>query len=416
MKGGNFLKQNKEVLCVENFRNEYKYVVRSIWAQYAADSDDQPITKQYVVLKIKNIETKSEVIHPLTEFILINWKHLSFNTMKSSAYTIVMFLNFLIDNKQYYNLKNLSQLEILHGSAFLNELTYTKTPKQTVKRHEIILTRFFDFLFDKEIINYEIKEKLVMNNSNERVVLKSPFLEVEYYQSNTHYSIHQLPDEYILRFLEVAYQLNSCISLAVYMQFFGGLRTGEICNLRVKDVQLLGSYGEEGFILNLTEDRHLRDDLNNTAGSDYIKSKRWQIVLGFKNWSKLFFEKHSSSQLPKGVSGESPLFINRDGLALSGSSYYYHFTKIKEAFLKTLRESGSSKDRLNAITLEASKWSSHLGRGVFSNLLAEEADNLYDISFPRGDKSFNSVKPYLANTSRIKKKIESKLTEFYENN
>src|SRR5690625_6920689 len=104
MKGGNFLKQNKEVLCVENFRNEYKYVVRSIWAQYAADSDDQPITKQYVVLKIKNIETKSEVIHPLTEFILINCKHLSFNTMMFSAYTIVMFLIFFIDNNQYYYL------------------------------------------------------------------------------------------------------------------------------------------------------------------------------------------------------------------------------------------------------------------------------------------------------------------------
>lgn len=416
MKGGNFVKQNKNVLCINNFKNDYKYVIRSIWAQYAADSDGRPIEKQYIVLKIKNIEKEYEVIHPLTEFILINWKHLSFNTMKSSAYTVVMFLNFLIDNKQYYNLKSLGQLKLLHGSAFLNELTYKKTPKQTVKRHEKILARFFDFLYEKEIINYEVKKKSMMSNSKEKGIFKSPFVEVEYYQSNTQYSIHQLPDEYILRFLEVAYQLNSCISLGVYMQFFGGLRTGEICNLRVKDVQLLGSHGEEGFILNLTKDRHLRDDLNNTAGSDYIKSKRWQIVLGFKNWSKLFFEKHLASQLPNGVSGDSPLFINRDGLALSGSSYYYHFRRIKEAFLKTLRESNSSKDRLNAITLEASKWSSHLGRGVFSNLLAEEADNLYDISFPRGDKSFSSVKPYLANTSRIKKKIESKLNAIYEDN
>src|SRR5699024_12350911 len=106
--------------------------------------------------------------------------------------------------------------------------------------------------------------------------------------------------------------------------FFDVLQTGKICNIIVKDVQLLVSYREEVFNLTLTEDHHLRDYLNNTAGSDYIKSKRWQIVLGFKNWSKLFFEKHSSSQLPKGVSGESPLFINRDGLALSGSSYYYH--------------------------------------------------------------------------------------------
>ena len=406
------MKQN--VIGIKKVGNDYKYVVRSIWGQYAADSDGRPITKQYVVLKIKNTKTESEVIHPLTEFILINWKHLSFNTMKSSANTVVMFLNFLIDNKKYYNLKSLHQLELLHGTAFLNELTYKKTPKQTVKRHETILDRFFDFLFEKKIINYEVKEQKMLSNTSKTNVLKSPFVEVEYYQSNTHSSIHQLPDEYILRFLEVAYQLNSCISLAVYMQFFGGLRTGEICNLRVKDVQLLGSYGEEGFILNLTQDRHLRDDLNNTAGSDYIKSKRWQIVLGFKNWSKLFFEKHLYSQLPKGVSGDSPLFINRDGLALSGSSYYYHFKKIKSAFLKTLRESGNPKDKLNAITLEASKWSSHLGRGVFSNLLAEEADNLYDISFPRGDKSFKSVKPYLANTNRIKKKIENKLSSLYK--
>src|SRR5699024_6561754 len=119
-------------------------------------------------------------------------------------------------------------------------------------------------------------------------------------------------------------------------------------------------------------------------------------------------------QLPEGVSGDSTLFIISVGLSLSGSCYYYHLNKIKEAFLKTLRESNNSKERLNAVTLEASKWSSHLGRGVFSNLLAEEADNLYDISFPRGDKSFKSVKPYLANTNRIKKKIENKLSSLYE--
>src|SRR5699024_2548784 len=142
-------------------------------------------------------------------FILINWKHLSFNTMKSSAYTVVMFLNFLIENKQYYILTNLNQLTILHATAFLNELTYKNTTKQTVKRNETILTRFYDFLFEKEIINYEMKEQKILSNSIETVVLKSTFIEVEYYQSNTHYSIHQLPDEYILRFLEVAYQLNS---------------------------------------------------------------------------------------------------------------------------------------------------------------------------------------------------------------
>lgn len=184
-------------------------------------------------------------------------------------------------------------MELFHGTAFLNELTYNKTPKETVKKHERILIKFFKFLSEKEIVDgnkYEFKEKVVANHSNAEIVMKSPFKEVEYYKNRLSYSIHQLPDEYILRFLEVAYQLNSCIALGIYMQFFGGLRTGEVCNLRIKDVQLLGSYGEDGFILNLSQDRHLREDLNNTAGSDYIKSKRWQIVLGFKNWSRLFLK------------------------------------------------------------------------------------------------------------------------------
>lgn len=411
------MEQNNNVLYVKNFKKKYKFVVRSVWGQYAVNSDGSPITKQYVVLKIKNIETNSELIHPITDFVLSNWKHRSFNTMKASAFTVAMFLNYLLGNKNYYNLKSLSQLELTHGTAFLNELTYKKMPKKTVKKHEKVLTRFFKYLVEKEIIDEskdEFKEKIVSNYSNVEIT-KSPFKEIEYFNNSTSFSIHQLPDEYILRFLEVAYQLNSCISLGIYMQFFGGLRTGEVCNLRVKDLQLLGPYGEDGFLVNLSADRHLRDDLKNTAGSDYIKSKRWQIVFGFKNWSSLFYKRHMTSLLPKHVSSDSPLFINRDGLGLTGSSYYYHFNKVKAVFLKTLRESTYAKDRLNAIALEASKWSSHLGRGIFSNLLAEEAENLYDVSFPRGDRSFNSVKPYLANTSRIKKKIENKISEIYKN-
>lgn len=408
------LKQNENVLYVNKFKRKYRFVVRSVWGQYAANSDGTPISKQYVVLKIKDVETESEIIHPISDFVLSNWKHRSFNTMKASAFTVAMFLNFLLENKGHYNLKNLSQLEPVHGTAFLNELTYNKTPKKTVKKHERILTSFFKFLIEKGIMmesKFELKEQLIPNYS--KTVTKSPFKEVEYFNNSTSYSIHQLPDEYILRFLEVAYQVNSCISLGIYMQFFGGLRTGEVCNLRVKDLQLLGPYGEDGFLLNLSADRHLRDDLVNTTGSDYIKSKRWQIVFGFKNWSGLFYKRHMSSQFLEHVSGDSPLFINRDGLALTGASYYYHFKKVKAVFLRTLRESPHAQDRLNAIVLESGKWSSHLGRGVFSNLLAEEAENLYDVSFPRGDKSFQSVKPYLANTSRIKKKIESKISEIY---
>lgn len=404
---------------IDNFKQKYKFVVRSIWGQYAANNDGSPIYKQYIVIKIKNSKTDSEIIHPITEFILAKWKNLSFNTMKASAYTVTMFLNFLIENKGYFQLKNLSELKFEHGTAFLNELTYKKTPKSTVKKHERILIVFFDYLIENGLIDnseMSITKISVVNQLNIITKTNSPFNKVEYYKNSDSYSIHQLPEEYILKFLEVAYQMNSPIALGIYMQFFGGLRTGEECNLRVKDVQLLGASGEDGFLVNLSADRNLRLDLNNTTGSNYIKNKRWQIVFGFKNWSVLFYKRHMLNIQSNQLNGDSPLFLNRAGLAMTGSSYYYHFKKIKSVFLKSLRESPHSKDRLNAITLENCKWSTHIGRGIFSNLLAEEADNVYDISFPRGDKNFNSVRPYIANSKKMKTKLEAKITEIYENN
>ncbi|WP_445480339.1 hypothetical protein ACULLL_09255 [Lysinibacillus irui] len=409
----------KNLVNIEKFKQKYKFVVRSIWGQYAANKDGSPIYKQYIVIKIKNIKTDSEIIHPITEFILAKWKSQSFNTMKASAYTISMFLNFLIENKGYYQLKNLSKLKFEHGTEFLNDLTYKKTPKSTVKKHERILIVFFNYLIENGFIDdneMSITKISEVNQLNIITKTKSPFKKVEYYKNSDSYSIHQLPEEYILKFLEVAYQINSPIALGIYMQFFGGLRIGEECNLRVKDLQLIGASGENGFLVNLTADRNLRIDLNNTTGSNYIKSKRWQIVFGFKNWSVLFYEKHMSNIQSNNINGESPLFINRNGLAMTGSSYYYHFKKVKLAFLKKLRDSPNSKDRLNAITLENCKWSTHIGRGIFSNLLAEEADNVYDISFPRGDKNFNSVRPYIANSKKMKTKLEAKITEIYENN
>lgn len=253
-----------------------------------------------------------------------------------------------------------------------------------------------------------MNEKKIINHS---LQVKN----VEYFHSTPKPRLHKLPDEYILTFLEIAYQTDSKIAFALYLQFFGGLRTGEICNLRIKDLQLLGDKGEYGFIVDLSEDRILRKDIVNTSGSSYIKSKRMQIVFGFKNWSTKFYDKHMSNLKDvKKLSGETPLFLNQNGLAMTGSNYYYHFNKIKNIFLQYLRNSENMADRNNALVLESELWSSHIGRGIFSNLLAEEADNLYDVSFARGDKSFESVKTYLANTKRMKEKLEQKIDEIYK--
>lgn len=389
---------NKSQSKVVNIKSNVKFVVGAIMAQYAENSTGDPIEKKYACIKIKNEDTKVAIVHPLsTEFLLDNWKNAQFNTMKTVADTLAMFLNFLISDKDS-KVESLTELKSEHAIIFLSELSYKGTSKDTVKKHEKHIIKFFEFLNKKKIINHSLEVK-----------------NVQYLNKASKPRLHKLPEEYILTFLEIAYQTDSKIAFGLYLQFFGGLRTGELCNLRIRDLQLIGDKGEYGFIVDLSEDRNLRKDIVNTSGSSYIKTKRRQIVFGFKNWSTKFYEKHMNKiSDDMKLSGETPLFLNQKGLAMTGNNYYYHFNKMKDIFLQCLRDSDNMADRNNALVLESELWSSHIGRGIFSNLLAEEADNVYDISFPRGDKSFESVKPYLANTKRIKEKLEKKIDEIYK--
>jgi len=403
--------ENKNVVDFD--RSGYiKFIVRSVWSQIAKNKDGSPDEKEFAVIAIKNRRNNKSMIHPLTDFIFYKWKYSAFNTMKSHAYNLVKFLNFVIENKTYYNLSSLSELNLEHGSDFLNELTYNQVPRSTVKKIERTITEFYIYLAKRNFITIEMDtfEKKTKPYNKYETYYVSPFHDVNYLGDKKNNILHTIPDEYILYFLEMAFQTKSVIALGVYMQFFGGLRVGEIVNLRRMDISTLGSYGENGLVLNI-ESRTLRTDLSNTSGSNYVKKPRYQLVLGYKKWAKVFYKTHVEKY--PATSGSDPLFINKHGYALTGQSYRYYFNKLKEEFLSYLRNSKNAEDKMASLTLASFKWSTHLGRGVFSNLLAEEAKNLYEVSFPRGDSSFESVMPYFANTTRMKEKLENRLDTLY---
>lgn len=113
--------------------------------------------------------------------------------------------------------------------------------------------------------------------------------------------------------------------------------------------------------------------------------------------------------------GSDALFVNRNGQSMTGSSYRYHFNKAKNVFITQLRNSINPVDRSNASKLENYEWSTHIGRGIFTNLLAEEATNPYDIALPRGDASIESSIVYQSNTMRMKEKLEHRIDQLYKN-
>ncbi|PFO83584.1 hypothetical protein [Bacillus cereus] len=383
---------------------KYRFIAKAVWS-----NKDQ---RKYMVIAIKNIISNLSILHPISDFIVSNWKHCSFNTQKSHTYNIVKFLNFIYCKQNYYRLKTFSNLSLQHGTDFLNYLTYEENrPKQTVLRFEKTLIQFYKFLSKKKLLNFELNLEVARNHRTNQTYYRSPFKGVHLRNQKKENRLHNLPGQYVLLFLEIAYKYRPNIALGIYMQIFGGLRVGEVVNLRIIDLQTIGPFGQDGIVVDL-DTRELRKDLASVSGNDYVKKPRFQLIYGYKDWLKLFYKQHM--ELTNNKIGHSPLFQTHKGLALTGGSYRYHFKIVKESFLQHLRNSSNPVDRINSISLENTPWSTHIGRGIFSNMLAETAKNLYEVSFPRGDSSLDSVLTYFSNTSRIKQKLEMRLDELFE--
>jgi len=152
----------------------------------------------------------------------------------------------------------------------------------------------------------------------------------------------------------------------------------------------------------------MRTDIKDTSGSNYVKRPRKQRVFNINGWLNILLEDHLELYNID-ADGSGALFINSEGKAMTGKSYRQYFDKVKRNFIKYLREQGNQEDILVANHLNISKWSTHIGRGTFTNLLAEFAENPYDVAFPRGDKQLTSSLSYMSKTERMRLKIEERI-------
>lgn len=105
--------------------------------------------------------------------------------------------------------------------------------------------------------------------------------------------------------------------------------------------------------------------------------------------------------------------MNRDGRAMTAESYRQFITKVKKTMVNFLQSHGSPQDKIVAYHLNSSSWNTHIGRGTFTNILADEVDNAFELAFLRGDSSLLSSLAYMTNTERMRIKIENKFKEMH---
>lgn len=407
--------------------NRYKFVVKEIEIE---DIYKQQIQKERVVaIGLKNLQTGVILPHPLTNFIRKKYRFVgkSLSTQRNPAFEICKFMNFIykqIDegDTDFIDLvdRGLRGLKPIHFSKYLTYKTREGLKYNTIKMIERYLVSFLEFLIEQDLIDEKIELKYKKDKYGNHYLV-SPFrhstLDTQFPKQRTNANVEdKLRDfgknRYTLtkEFINLARIKYPEIALGICFQFFGGLRRGEVVNLTTTSVKTKGKWGENGFILEIRDNKDkLFQHIKNTDKEE-VKNPRNQTLLVNHLLSEVYKEHMSrlSTMKIKGrVKNHLALFVSfRTGLAISGATYEQKFNRLREEFIDMLLQSGRYDDYQYLNT----SWNTHIGRGVFTNFLLDLGLTPTQIAIARGDKSIQSALSYVEEKNAIEN-IESALQE-----
>ena len=248
-------------------------------------------------------------------------------------------------------------------------------------RKEIRKVYKIDFTYkktDETLLREKIKRKDIVpqnHESNDNRI----FIRLQYIREILFVAKHETPD----------------IALGVALQIFGGLRKGEVVNLTRTALKSQNGqeYGVEGLVL-LIRDR--QNDLFtrfNDVSTMQVKNPRDQSCLIDPILNYLY--KHHIEVVLKKVKKPlhpNALFYDSEGNAMSADTYDKRFLKLKNSYLGMLLGTpGRYQDYLD---FSQTKWRSHIGRGIFTNMCLDAGFNEKQTAVLRGDRSTESMEAY----------------------
>lgn len=390
---------------------KYKFVIKPTFHTKITRSGNE--LEQLCLIGVIDTVRNRLLIHPFSEFVL-QLKKKSYSTMKNRAETIVRFLNFLLENNYKYKLTTLADLHKTHGTDYLNHLVRNERSLLYINTEDNNLTKFYYFLADKELLNSISKTefKFLISNKTQKEIkqLETLFPDTENPSNKkTKRPLHTLEAELLVLFLELAKKVIPENALGIYFQVMGGLRPSEVCNCTRTGFSLLGQFGEFGMNVTL-QTQYFRAKPNRVATS--VKQPRVQSIEVFHDYLPRLFERHIKNYLP--TDGTLALFSDNRGQAITLQTYCRNFQKLKKEFIKTLASSSNPKLQAYAVTLQAIKWGAHIGRGIFSNIVAEITQSPILTKLKRGDKNIKSQERYMENTPTKKQQHAAAIDSMYD--
>lgn len=371
--------------------------------------------QEMALIGIKNLDTGGIIIHPFSDFIRKYWGKKSFNAQRNRVYHLIAFLNFIgIEYIHIYKIKSFYEVDIEIGNDFLDHMA-KKNSKAAVDGCERTLVYFYKYLADQNLLTKVDKKLFNIQGISSRYgrmnkTIMSPFnYTIQPKQSNPEHTMHHIPMELISIFLQVAIEYTPDIAFGVYTGIFGGLRYSETANTTRSAVTVLGAYGEYGFIIDTLQNNLSLDLEVNAAG--HVKRERLQMVLPLGKFGAELYKRHLNTYCKD---NSNILFYDKNGNQMTAPTYRRRFNKLKKIFLSLLEKSDVTELQSYANTLSTKKWSTHIGRGIFSNMVSDSSDNLGQIALLRGDKTFEAAIKYLSDSAPTRKKLEVILNSMYK--
>lgn len=361
---------------------------------------------QRIYISLCNTETGEYLISPFSDF-LNEFAGRKTVTVSLAADIITRFLNYIIFERN----KTIDNLTIQDGIDYLNSITET-AQKKTQSEYARYLTRFYAFLDRKNMLKAVLPEELEYSiNKEGHRVLENPFTGrfIEGARNDAEL-IHNIEPEYLYTFIKTAIDEVPDIALGVFLQCFGGLRKSEVVSLEYKNISITAVGDKKSMQLTL-KDKDLREDIS-TAFLSGCKRNRIQTVLpAYDDLLWELFERHKKRYQRAGCSA---VFVDIDGRAMTDAVYYKRFCILKTKFIERLRNSDNFDAKSYAVYLSTYKWSTHLCRGIFSNLIAQGTDNIMEIAAWRGDRDLSSALSYLTDRKQMDENALRVLNELYK--
>jgi len=396
------------VVQINKFTN-FKFLL----IPFIHDPGNEEELEQKCLIGVRYATGFTKVHGGLSEFVFVK-EEADYATMRDRARTVLRLLNYVLDNNLKYQLSSLCDLDIWHGTDYLNWLTSKKVTQKYWYKEEEIINKFYYFLANRKLLNkFKLSDFTYIKIGNHRKkVLKSLFTNARRPKKRgaNPLLLKNIDKELLETFFNVALRYTPRIALGVYFQVFGGFRRSEAVAANRAGISYIGSFGARGMIVQIS-DHIYRPDLRNVAGSGVKVPRQQKVEPVGGGLLPYLYETHLKKYAT--TDGTNALFALKNGKAMTPAMYSYYFKKFKHAFIKILKTSKNTQWNEYGIMLDSRKWDTHIGRGIFSNLKAEILQNSLMLMIDRGDTNRRSAQVYIQSTPQKVKERTGALDDMY---